>query len=624
MVAALVATLLVPWPSTTGQGAAGTPPPRPMLFGMASADWDTDFLDFADEAGAVPAFAQLFWTVETGLAAWVTDMLSILHGQGVTAAVEITTDDIAALNSGAKDAQLAALADTVGDWLKGAADRRILIAPLPESNLAGHPWSGGPAAYKAGYNRIRDALLATGVDDTQTRFVFSLNGISSGSYDYADFYPGDDVVDIIGFAKLNRNVDGDWRDYNEVFTQHIEEMQGLIGPYKPILITQTATVDDGSGGKDAWLTDMMTKLPNNDQVVGALYFNRNKDGTDFRILANGVLRAPVKQGMANWSSPSQVDWIFDGSMDAWVAWRIANLPARLWGDDRYATAVAVSQDAYPGGADVVYLAVGTNYPDAIAAGPAAASEDAPILLASRDTLPAATATELKRLSPSKVVVLGGTAAISDLVIDLVENALPGATVVRRAGANRYETAVEVSKAVFSPGVAKVFIVTGENFPDALSAAPTAVVSGSPLLLVRPDSVPAVVGQELGRLDPSKIVILGGGSAVSAALETALGAYAPTERVSAPNRYALSAALSATFAPGVGTVFIAVGDNFPDALAGGPAARVHPGPLLLVRGDSIPEEITAELDRLNPSRVVILGGPAVISVGVADDLAEYLE
>jgi putative cell wall-binding protein len=597
-----------------------------MLFGMATSDWRADYVDFADEVGGPPAFHQIFWSLELPWPnAWAPNMLTELQDLGITAEVEITTNDISALNSGAKDAQLAAIADTIGDWLKGAPGRRILIAPLPESNLAGHPWSNGPAAYKAGYKRIRNALLATGVDDTQIRFLFSMNGLSSKPYDYADFYPSDDVVDIIGFARLNRNIDGDWRDYDEVFTRHIEEMQGLVGPYKPILIMQTGTVDDGSGGKDAWLTDMMTKLPNNDQVVGALYFNRNKDGTDFRILANGVLRAPVKQGMANWSSPSQVDWIFDGSMDAWVAWRIANLPARLWGDDRYATAVAVSQDAYPGGADVVYLAVGTNYPDAIAAGPAAASEDAPILLASRDTLPAATATELKRLSPSKVVVLGGTAAISDLVIDLVENALPGATVVRRAGANRYETAVEVSKAVFSPGVAKVFIVTGENFPDALSAAPTAVVSGSPLLLVRPDSVPAVVGQELGRLDPSKIVILGGGSVLSAAVETALGAYAPTERVSAPNRYALSAALSqATFAPGVGTVFIAVGDNFPDALAGGPAARVHPGPLLLVRGDSIPEEITAELDRLNPSRVVILGGPAVISVGVADDLAEYVE
>jgi hypothetical protein len=68
---------------------------------------------------------------------------------------------------------------------------------------------------------------------------------------------------------------------------------------------------------------MFTGLKANDQVIGAIYFNRNKDGYDMRVVANGNLDSAFNAGYQTWSNPSQVSWIFDGRMDAWVADREA-------------------------------------------------------------------------------------------------------------------------------------------------------------------------------------------------------------------------------------------------------------------------------------------------------------
>lgn len=88
---------------------------------------------------------------------------------------------------------------------------------------------------------------------------------------------------------------------------------------------------------------------------------------------------------------------------------------RLWGVDRYATAAAVSADAFAPRVPVVYVATGATYPDALAGGPAAAFAGGPVLLVGQDSLPTATALELLRLSTQRIVVLGGTGAVSESV-----------------------------------------------------------------------------------------------------------------------------------------------------------------------------------------------------------------
>jgi peptidoglycan-N-acetylglucosamine deacetylase len=89
---------------------------------------------------------------------------------------------------------------------------------------------------------------------------------------------------------------------------------------------------------------------------------------------------------------------------------------RVWGPDRFATAAAVSLDGFPDGAPVVYLATGRSFPDALAAGPAAAEQDGPLLLVERDAIPEAVRLAIERLHPRHLVVLGGPAAVADDVL----------------------------------------------------------------------------------------------------------------------------------------------------------------------------------------------------------------
>ncbi len=88
---------------------------------------------------------------------------------------------------------------------------------------------------------------------------------------------------------------------------------------------------------------------------------------------------------------------------------------RLGGADRYATAAAVSAATYSPGVSVVYLASGTGFADALAGAPAAGMQAGPVLLVTPTSIPAVVATELTRLHPARIVILGGTGAVSAAV-----------------------------------------------------------------------------------------------------------------------------------------------------------------------------------------------------------------
>ncbi|MDQ2673690.1 MAG: PQQ-dependent sugar dehydrogenase [Chloroflexota bacterium] len=192
---------------------------------------------------------------------------------------------------------------------------------------------------------------------------------------------------------------------------------------------------------------------------------------------------------------------------------------RLAGADRYATAAAISKANFGPGVPVAYVATGADYPDALGAVPAAGIERGPILLVRPGAIPAATQAELGRLKPQRIVVLGGTAAISAAVATQLDVYTTG-PVQRRNGADRYETAVAVSVASFA-SADRVFIATGANFPDGLAGGPAGAFLRAPLLLVRPDSLPTAVRNELLRLDPSRVTILGGPNAVSESVRAAI-------------------------------------------------------------------------------------------------------
>ena len=192
---------------------------------------------------------------------------------------------------------------------------------------------------------------------------------------------------------------------------------------------------------------------------------------------------------------------------------------RVAGNDRYATAAEISKTTYPGGSDVVYFATGRNFPDPLVGAPLAGYNGGPILLTDGTALTGATLSELVRLAPKSIVVVGAGTSVSQTVVDQLKGYAP---VVGISGSDRYETSVKMSQQTFD-STDVVFVATGGDFPDALAVGPAAIDAGGPLLLVSTTSLPATVAAELVRLDPDRVVILGGTSAVSAAVEEAIDA-----------------------------------------------------------------------------------------------------
>lgn len=143
---------------------------------------------------------------------------------------------------------------------------------------------------------------------------------------------------------------------------------------------------------------------------------------------------------------------------------------------------------------------------------------------------------------------------------------------------------------------------------------------APVLLVRPGFVPSATAGALTALAPQQIVVLGGAGAVSDEVVAELGDFTDGEvsRLAGTNRYETAALVSGELAT-ADTVVVASGELFPDALAGAAHAAATDSPVLLVKADVVPATVTAEIERLAPSSILLLGGDLVVSDAVEESL-----
>ena len=91
------------------------------------------------------------------------------------------------------------------------------------------------------------------------------------------------------------------------------------------------------------------------------------------------------------------------------------------------------------------------------------------------------------------------------------------------------------------------------------------------------------------------------------------------RLSGETRIETAVAIAAATYDAAGTVVLGRSDSYADALTGGPLAASLDAPLLLSTRDALPESVAAEIDRLDASRAILLGGPAALGPEVADAL-----
>jgi putative cell wall-binding protein len=285
--------------------------------------------------------------------------------------------------------------------------------------------------------------------------------------------------------------------------------------------------------------------------------------------------------------------------------------SRLAGDSRYATAAKISEGSFDGRGGTVFLSSGETFPDALSGGPAAATQVAPILLSRQRGLPAETAAELERLAPSRIYVLGGEGALSERVV--AQAATYTDRVTRLAGSDRYFTGVEISRALWSHSD-MVYVASGASYPDALSGGALAARNRAPILLADRMTLPEEVEQELIRLRPRGIVLLGGTAALSKALRDEIAQAMPgasVSRLSGKNRYATSAAITRAGWASSERAYFAAGAGFPDALAGVPASALRGAPLLLTQRACMPAPIARTVDQLDAHERILLGGSVVL-------------
>ena len=309
-------------------------------------------------------------------------------------------------------------------------------------------------------------------------------------------------------------------------------------------------------------------------------------------------------------------------------------PVPVSGEDRYATAVAASQEAFPEGAPTVVIATGVQFPDALGGSALAGVLDAPILLTTPNMLIEPVKAEIDRLGAERVYVLGGEQALTSAVFDALSQMLGAENVTRIGGVNRYETAdmvaAEVVDLLGEDFDGRAFVATGEEFADALAASPVAAAAGMPVYLAPHPAISAASIAAMQDAGVSEVVLLGGEAAMPRGTEvTVLAAGIAASRIDGENRYETAAKVAEYGVDEAGMSWdglgIARGDGFADALVGGAALGHHGSVMLLVTGSDVPgaaeTALTAQAGAVEEVR--FFGGLTALPQAVRDAVLEAL-
>lgn len=295
---------------------------------------------------------------------------------------------------------------------------------------------------------------------------------------------------------------------------------------------------------------------------------------------------------------------------------------RLSGIDRFQTAVSISKEGWPSGSSSIVLARGDSFPDALAGATLAAAFDAPILLTDSTALPISTQNEIIRLQSKHVFILGGIGAVSSNIEDSLKAF--GCSVTRLGGNDRYETAASIASYLNRNNLLKSdksVIAYGENFPDALAISSWAARNGIPILLSDTNSLPASTSQALIDLQVSSTIIVGGSGVITPNVESQLPN--PT-RYGGSDRYDTAMKITSGLYTSTPKMFVATGEDFPDALAGS-ALAAKTGSAIVLVDRSIPLPVANFLaDKVGSiNEVLVLGGTGVVLDTATDALLANL-
>lgn len=279
---------------------------------------------------------------------------------------------------------------------------------------------------------------------------------------------------------------------------------------------------------------------------------------------------------------------------------------RYGGNDRYETSIKISQN-FSAKSDYAILVSGQNFPDALCACPLSKKYNAPIILTTEEKLDERASTQLKNSAVSKVFIIGNS--ISKNVEESLNSM--GIKSERIGGQTRYETAMLVADYV---GIKdRIVVVSGENYPDALSIAPIAAIMDMPIILVNKDVVPDVVRNSLKDKNYTCTYVIGSEGAVS---ERVKSEFKNSERIFGQDRYETNMAIINRFIDvlDLSNIYLASAVNFPDSLSGSALAQKNKAPLILT-SEGINETQQNNIKQMLTSskNVYVLGSEGAISL-----------
>lgn len=281
---------------------------------------------------------------------------------------------------------------------------------------------------------------------------------------------------------------------------------------------------------------------------------------------------------------------------------------RIMGQTRYETsfkiADALKQVSGVDKFDVVILATGEGFADALSGSYLASKKGAPIIMVDPKNNNTSTIKEYldKNMNPDGLIyILGGTSAVPSFV----EEELKGYKIKRLAGETRYDTNLLILE---EAGVSDepLLVCSGKGYADSLSASAT----GLPILLVdwNLNNKQRSFLEKRGLHD---IIILGGTAAVNEIAGTAVSFYGGTKRFAGETRYDTSAAVARYFFKDAEQVVLTYARNYPDGICGGPLAYYLGAPMLLA-SDSNVSSANSYTTLKGITKGVVLGGPKLIS------------
>ncbi|AGA68937.1 cell wall-binding protein [Desulfitobacterium dichloroeliminans LMG P-21439] len=315
------------------------------------------------------------------------------------------------------------------------------------------------------------------------------------------------------------------------------------------------------------------------------------------------------------------------SQYVFIKQKVGEVPVRVYGENRYETALEIAKAYFPQGADTVIIARGDLSVDALPAVPLAKKHNAPLLLTPPDHLPENLLTVLRDLGAKQIIIIGGHGAVQTTLEEILKEA--GYKVERVYGASRYDTAYEIAKRLEGTS-GRAVLVNGdkaeETFADALSVSSWAGYHGIPILYL--DStlrgLPEATNKALKELKITETIIIGGEGVLPKELE----GYLPNPmRYGGDTRYETNALVLKNLQPTTDSIYGVTGKDFADALTGAAVAAQSNSWLLLTGGTT--NGLTPEQETLlqgmkgRITHLHIFGGSSVVSEGTIDRMKQLL-